>query len=110
MLGICLKHWEDYGYGPFAVIHKEKQQLLGHCGLKFDERFDAPEILYAIDPDFWRQGLVTEASRKVLEIAVSEWGIKRVVSFTLPTNIASQTVMKKLGLKYVKNIINFLYH
>ena len=55
---------------------------------------------------FGDKGSLLKLSKKVLEIAVAEWGITRVVSFTLPTNIASQTVMKKLGLRYVKNIIH----
>ncbi|MEZ4851792.1 MAG: GNAT family N-acetyltransferase [Bacteroidia bacterium] len=106
MLERFQNHWKNYGYGTFGVFEKETENLLGYCGLKFDERFGAPKILYALDADYWGMGYISEAGKKVLEVAANEWDIDKVVSFTLPNNLASQAVMKKLGLVYSRNIIH----
>ena len=55
-------------------------------------------------PEFWGQGLATEIAQASIGIAFNELGLSDVVSFTLPTNLASRRVMEKCGLTFERDI------
>ena len=95
-----VRHWKEHGYGPWAVFLKEEGKMIGHCGLKYKPEFQATELLYAIDHDLWGKGFATEASREVLKFGFDMLKLKRIICFTLSTNLASQGVMKKLGFSF----------
>lgn len=99
-----LQHWQDHGFGTWALIHRQSQQLIGNCGLHYLENGPDVELTYTIQPLYWGQGLATEASRAVLSWGFKTLQLKQIVAVTGPTNGASQRVMQKLGMKYQQNI------
>lgn len=100
-----MQFWQNkHGYAPWAVIHRETGQLVGHCGLKFAEQFSETELMYAIHPDFSGQGYITEAANETIKTARAEYGIEKIIAFTLPHNVASRRVMEKLNMKYAGEI------
>lgn len=99
-----LLHWQDHGFGTWALIHKQTQQLIGNCGLHYLENTPDVELTYTIQPAYWGQGLATEASRAVLSWGFKILQLKQIVAVTGPANGASQRVMQKLGMKYQQNI------
>jgi RimJ/RimL family protein N-acetyltransferase len=50
----------------------------------------------------WRQGLATEASRRLLRHAFETVGMRRVIAQTMAVNDASRGVMAAAGLRYVR--------
>ena len=64
--------WQRRGLpSQFAVIHRTDNQLIGYCGFfhqEVDGR-DEIEIGYRLDPDYWNQGLASEAARTVRDHA-----------------------------------------
>lgn len=103
-----LQHWQQHGFGVWALIHQLDQQLVGHCGLHyFSPAANHPpevELTYALAPNYWRQGLATEAARSVLQWGFDTLKLPQVAAVTAPTNFASQRVMQKLGMRYEKTI------
>ncbi|NJN58413.1 MAG: GNAT family N-acetyltransferase [Leptolyngbyaceae cyanobacterium SL_5_9] len=99
-----LGHWQKHGFGVWALIHKQNQQLMGHCGLHYLGDTSEVELTYAINPFYWQQGLATEAARAVLHWGFDALKLKRIVAVAGPDNVASRRVMQKLGMKYEKNI------
>ena len=103
-----LQHWQQHGFGAWALIHQSDQQLIGHCGLHyFSPAADqAPEIelTYAVKPDYWKQGLATEAALAVLQWGFDILQLSQIAAVTGPSNFASQRVMQKLGMSYQKTI------
>ncbi|NJL38155.1 MAG: GNAT family N-acetyltransferase [Leptolyngbyaceae cyanobacterium SM1_4_3] len=99
-----LDHWQKHGFGVWALIHKQNQQLMGHCGLHYLGDTSEVELTYAINPFYWRQGLATEAARAVLHWGFDTLKLKQIVAVTGPENIASRRVMQKLGMRYEQNI------
>lgn len=97
-----IDEWHERGFGPWAVITKESQNLLGHCGLRYLPEFDAVEVLYALDDSAWGKGLATEAAIASLNFGFSQLNLERIIALALPENIASRRVMEKIGLGYVK--------
>jgi RimJ/RimL family protein N-acetyltransferase len=99
-----LDHWQKHGFGAWALVHRQHQQLMGHCGLHYLDNSSEIELTYAIHPFHWGQGLATEAARAVLHWGFNALKLERVVAVTGPKNIASQRVLQKLGMTYQKNV------
>jgi RimJ/RimL family protein N-acetyltransferase len=90
-LAMLLGHWQLRGYGPWAVELRRTGVFIGRLGL---------EVGWALDPDYWGQGLATEGGRAALDLAVSTLCAKRVVSVIHPENVASIRVAEQLGLRF----------
>jgi RimJ/RimL family protein N-acetyltransferase len=61
------------------------------------------EIGYRLHRKFWRQGLATEGTRRLLNLAISEHGLGYVMGTTLAANIGSRRVMEKAGMQFEKS-------
>jgi len=97
--------WEEEGMGPWAVVSQQDEVLMGYCGLRFSEEFEEIELMYALHPDYWGQGYMTEAAGKVLQTGFEELKLLEIFSFTLPENIASLRVMEKIGMEFFRELI-----
>lgn len=91
-------HWERYGFGPWVVISKRDNRLLGHCGLRRWPETEDVEVLYAIERSVWGNGYATEGATASLEAGFVELGLERIVAGVLPDNPASIRVLRKLGM------------
>lgn len=97
-----------------AVILRSTGQLVGLAGFcacvapfgqlpSFGGRAGAPftpeiELSWAILPEYRGRGLATEAGRAMLAFAFDDLHLERVVACTDATNLASQRVMRKIGM------------
>lgn len=98
-----INSWDQYGYGPFAVVEGNTNKLIGHCGIRFNPNYDWTEFMYGIHPEHWGKGYATEAAKRCLDLGFIDLGLDRIYDYTLPDNLRAINVMKKLGMKYVKN-------
>jgi RimJ/RimL family protein N-acetyltransferase len=57
------------------------------------------EIGYRLGRKYWGQGLATEGTRRMLDIALSELNVTYVMGTTLAANIGSRRVMEKSGMR-----------
>lgn len=86
-------HWR------FAVTRRLEDRAIGRISLSVsDDRIHEYEIGWAVRRDLWGQGLATEAAQAVLGVAFSQLNAHRVVAFCHIDNLASQAVMRKLGM------------
>lgn len=97
-----LGDYEKYGFGRWAVIHKQDNCIIGFTGLKFIPEYDVVDLGYRFAPKYWRQGIATEACRAALKFGFNELELERIVAYILPDNIGSQKVLKKLGFHFVR--------
>jgi ribosomal-protein-alanine N-acetyltransferase len=95
-------HFEQHGFGLFAIELLESGLFAGFVGLavpEFTARFTpCVEIGWRLAREYWGQGLATEGAREVLRHAFTDLGPDEVVSFTVPGNLRSRRVMERLGL------------
>lgn len=103
ILEFFITHWEKYGFGVWAVIYKQTNQLIGHCGLNFLPNSPEVEVLYRLDQLYWHQGIATEATKASLRYGFEEVKLNSIVAITAPEHLASRRVMEKAGLKYEKD-------
>lgn len=97
-------HWEEHGFGIWAVEERTSGRLVGRTGLMhWDDWTASPhdaEIGWTFDPADWGKGYATEAARAVLDWAAPRPGLRTIISITRPDNVRSRRVMEKLGLTY----------
>ena len=97
------------GFGLYALIHKQNQELMGYCGFfvqKIDNRKEV-EIGYRLAAKYWGQGLATEATQSILEYGREKFNFKRFLCLIEPANKRSIRVATKLGMKLEKKIIYY---
>lgn len=96
------EHFEQHGFGPYAL--EFDGQFIGYTGLwtpTFEAHFTpCVEIGWRLDAQFWNQGFATEAARRVVEHTWADLPLNELVSFTVPSNLASRRVMEKLGMSH----------
>lgn len=97
-LGQFIMGWQKRGFGKWAVTDKETQRFIGLCGLQMLE--GEAELIYVLEQAYWGRGLAREAARAALRYGFEEVKLERIVAVTRPENVASQRVMKSIGMKY----------
>lgn len=93
------------GYGNFTVIRKHDGAKMGSCGLYDREGLDGVDIGFGFLPEFEKHGYAYEASVKIKQLAFETFKLQSIGAITDPENIASQKLLEKLGLKFIR-IIN----
>ncbi len=99
-LDFITDHWEQYGFGWWAVALKTTGELIGWCGLKLVETTGETEVLYMFAQSVWGQGYASEAARASLRYGFEELKLDRVIAVAVPENLASRRVMEKIGMQY----------
>jgi len=97
-----IRLWEEIGYAWWAVELKATGRLVGWNGLQHLPETKETEIGFLIDRDYWGQGLTTEAGRVGVRFAFESVGLGELIALAHPENLASQRVIRKLGLTFVE--------
>jgi [ribosomal protein S5]-alanine N-acetyltransferase len=100
-----LAHWERRGWGWWTARDLATGQFVGRGGPRWltIDTGEEVELGYGLMSEFWGRGLATELARESLRVAFDVVGVDSMVSFTLPTNHASQRVMEKVGFVYERD-------
>lgn len=79
---------------------KETHELIGSCCV---HQFinGNPEIGIVLGRRWWRQGLMTEATKKLIETLFSD-GYKKIIMTAVVENIASNKLIQKCGFKFLQ--------
>ena len=96
-------NYEKYGYGPYLVSLKETGMPIGSAGLFKRDDLEHPDVGFAFLPEFWHKGFAFEAADAVMQFALNNLNIKKIAGITLPNNLSSINLLKKLGLSEVGN-------
>ncbi len=86
------------GYGASALYVQGESSMAGYCGIVAARRRADPEIIYALRPRFWAQGLASELVPALLEFGFGPCGLDRLVATIRPENHASLRVVEKAGM------------
>lgn len=90
---------ERLGFSNYTIIRKNDDVKVGTCGLYDRDGFEGIDIGFALLPTHEKKGYAYEASKKLMEVAYSNFGYKTINGITVKENIASQKLLEKLGLK-----------
>jgi [ribosomal protein S5]-alanine N-acetyltransferase len=103
-----IEHWDRWEFGPWTVLERSSDRIVGRVGLEYTTKFGHPEVEveWFIDPDAWGRGYATEMAQEAVRAAFTTLGLDEVISYTTPDNTASRTVMEKLGMTYERDVEN----
>jgi RimJ/RimL family protein N-acetyltransferase len=105
----CLAYYNRYAtLGFWAAVEKATGQFIGwfHLRPALDYRFATEagyqqgdlDLGYRLRKSAWGKGYATEGAKALIEIALRQRNINRVVAATSIENVASQRVLEKVGL------------
>ncbi|BAY34464.1 putative acetyltransferase [Nostoc carneum NIES-2107] len=99
--------YKTFGFGKWAVIYKESNQLIGYCGIAIEQidNVTEREIGYRLDPNFWGKGLATEAASATIQYGFKQFKFPDIIGIVNPANTASVRVIEKIGMRYEKSTI-----
>ncbi len=92
--------YQKWGFGLWAVIQKETDEMIGQCGLTMQPWKDREvlEIGYLFQRLFWHKGYAVEAAKACKKYAFEVLNADEVCSIIRDTNTASQNVAIRNGM------------
>lgn len=95
---IMPKRWIDQnipaGYG---ICLKGSNKVIGSVDFNHRHADDVFEMGYLLHPDYWGQGIMSEAAHALLEVGFNLVGLHKIEIECYSYNKASQRVAEKLG-------------
>lgn len=100
MLRDDIEHWQQTGFGPWAMLEREGGRYVGRVGLRWTAIEDEAtvELAWTVDRRWQGRGFAAEAARAGLELGRG-LGIEQVSALVLPGNLASRRVAEKLAME-----------
>ncbi|MBQ0935031.1 GNAT family N-acetyltransferase [Ideonella paludis] len=104
--------WAAWGAGWWALIHLDSGRVAGAGCIQHLRREAAiPEDLltlctnpleigWRLHPDFWRQGVASEAASRMTAFAFEDLAAEELLAVRHPENLNSARVMDRLGMRY----------
>lgn len=94
--------YRDHGHGLMRLSRRVDDEPIGMCGLVRRSTLPAPDIGFALLPEYWGVGYVTEAAAASIEHAHRTLGLQDVLGITATHNHRSMRVLEKLGLAFIE--------
>lgn len=106
------RSWAVLGASWWALVELQSGRVAGAGCVQYLRREAEPpvdlaslrenpmEIGWRLHPDFWRQGLATEAARTMAAYAFRAFPIAELLAVRDPENLESGRVMDRLGMRY----------
>jgi ribosomal-protein-alanine N-acetyltransferase len=92
-------HYQTYGFGMYAVQLRSTMHPIGVCGLLQRDFLSAPDLGFALLPDYVGKGYASEAARALLQHAQQNLGIGRLYAITKGGNQRSISLLDRLGFR-----------
>lgn len=95
-----IANYKQWGFGLWAVVLKESEEMIGQCGLTMQlwKEKEVLEIGYLFQRAFWHNGYAIEAAIACKEYAFQTLNAEEVCSIIRNTNTSSQNVAIKNGM------------
>ena len=97
-------HFAQHGFGFWALEVPRVAPFIGFVGMavpRFEAHFTpCVEIGWRIAAEYWNRGYATEAAKAAVAFSFEMLGMKEIVAFTVPENLASRRVTEKLGMSH----------
>ena len=106
-----IKRYHDFGFGLWAVILKETEEMIGQCGITMQDcdNKQVPEIGYLFQKEFWHMGYASETAISCKKYAFENLNVDEVFSIIRDTNLASQNVALRNGMSIKDKFVKHYY-
>lgn len=106
------RRYKEDGFGLWAVILKDTNEMIGQCGLTMQDvnQDKVLEVGYLFQKNYWHNGYATEAAIACKEYAFNELNKKEVYTIIRDTNLASQKVAIRNGMTKCGEFVKHYYN
>jgi len=91
--------YQTHGFGLYALQLKSSSSPIGLCGLLKRDFLSAPDLGFALLPEYRGHGYATEAARAVMSHARAGLGIERLYAIVKPGNRRSVRLLEQFGFR-----------
>jgi len=110
-----LKYWTDIFKNNdgvyFGIARKDSNKLIGTIGLSdFNRIHNRIELSYDLAKEYWNQGIITQAMKKVIWYGFEKMKINRIEAYSLKQNSASRKVLAKCEFFLEGELRQHRYH
>lgn len=97
-------HWDQYGYGHWAVVTRSDRRLIGWNGLEYLPELRQTELAYLLSREVWGRGYATEAARAAVKFGFDKAGLDLIIGLVHPDNAGSVRVLEKCGMSFADRL------
>lgn len=94
--------YRAHGHGLLRLSLRDDDTPVGMCGLVKRDTLPDADIGFALLPEYWGHGYVTEAAAAAMHHGREHLGLRRILGITTPHNVRSIAVLGKLGLEFIE--------
>lgn len=94
----------------WTIAKKSDNQMIGAIGLYMNNTHHRGEITYDLSRDYWRKGIMEKTIRAVMNYAFAQMKLQRLEAVVRHDNIASISLLKKLGFEHEGTLKNYRYY
>ncbi|SEK24739.1 GNAT family N-acetyltransferase [Paenibacillus sp. OK003] len=100
-INYVIEKYESKGAYHWGIVYKDTNKLIGRTGfVSIDEFHKKTEIGFALSNDFWKMGIITEATKPIIRYGFEELELNRIEGRCNFENFGSEKVMNKLGMTF----------
>ncbi len=88
----------EHGFGLWAVEVVATGEFVGFTGLSRPRFMPGVEVGWRLARPAWGHGYASEAARAAVRHGFEAVGLPEIVSFTVPANVRSHAVMRRIGM------------
>lgn len=96
-----LPQLEIHGHTSFTITLRASGLPIGICGLYIREGLEAPDLGFALLPEFKGRGLAKEAASQVMDFGFQTLKLETILAITLPENMPSRRLLGHLGFRVI---------
>lgn len=78
---------------------RDTGELIGCCGIDLVEAHRSGEVGYWIGKPYWNHGYASEALARLIDWALSEVGVEKIIGRVFAGNSPSSRVLEKVGMQ-----------
>jgi ribosomal-protein-alanine N-acetyltransferase len=95
---------QEHGIQYWPIFLRANDEFAGCCGMRpYKPAGRVPAFGFYLRPDFWEQGLATEAGRAAICYTFESLGAKAIFAGHHPKNESSRKALEKLGFRYTQD-------
>lgn len=99
------KGYADKSLHNWAIEELATGKVIGSIGIIIiDESKAIVKIGYSLSFNYWGQGIMPEAAKKVIEHCFFNMGVKTIYAEHIEENTKSGRVMQKAGMQYIHKV------
>ncbi|MDC6390732.1 GNAT family N-acetyltransferase [Maribacter sp. PR1] len=102
--GSLMKSYLENGFGLYKVSIKETNTPIGVCGFLKRDYLDAPDIGFAVLPEYKGLGYMLEAASEMMQYGKNTLGFTKILAVTTESNERSKKLLRKLNLAPVGTV------